>query len=163
MNDTIFREVIGTTKEDIVENIKIDALAYHEAGHAFVAIMTKKIRVIKVFYDGSSEGYTTAQWDSGDINFEKLCFYLAGEIVEYEFSDQFSERHAGIDRKITEDILFLISGSRSEQYEFWMRAIRTVRSMINGPESAQKIKKIAEMLMTKGTLTEEDMNKIMRE
>jgi hypothetical protein len=146
-----------------MESIRIDALAYHEAGHAFVAMMMKKMRVIKVFYDCGTEGYTTVQWISGDINFEKLCFYLAGEITEYEFSEQFSERHAGIDRKITEDILFLISGKRSEQYEVWMRAIRTVQALINDPKNAKKIQRIAAELMMRGTLSEEELCAIIKE
>ncbi len=158
--DTLPAEIRSKKGVREMEKAKIDAVAYHEAGHAFVAVMTKKIRVKKVFYDGA-EGYTETEWLSGNINFEKLCFFLAGEIAEYRLSENFSEINSGIDRKNTEDVLFLISGKREEQYAFWLKAIKTVNEWIDDPKNAEKIKKIAEELMLKATLPEEDIRTIM--
>ena len=138
---------------------KIDAVAYHEAGHVFVALMSGKIRVLEAHYEGS-EGYTKVEWKSGNINFEKLCYFLAGEITEYRFSENFSESHSGIDRKNTENVLFLISGNRSEQHAYWQKAIRTVNEWLDVKENAEKIEKIAKELMLKQTLSEDDINVI---
>ena len=148
-----------------MENVKIDAVAYHEAGHAFIATMTKKIHVTKVYYDGALEGYTLTRCASGDINFEKLCFYLAGEITEYWFLKNESEaaRHSGIDRKIIEDLLFLISENRARQYAIWQKAIHTVEAWLSPPENEKKIQRIAEELMAKGSLSEKEFNAIMEE
>ncbi len=145
-----------------MEKAKIDAVAYHEAGHAFVAVMTGKIRVKKVFYDGA-DGYTETEWLSGNINFEKLCFFLAGEITEYRLSENFSEINSGTDRKNTEDVLFLISGNRNEQYAVWRKAIQTVNEWIDDPKNEEKIKKISEELMLKTALSEEDICAIVKE
>ena len=140
-------------------NIKIGAQAYHEAGHAFVGRMMK-IRITEVYWDGT-EGYTVPAWTSGDINFEKLCFFLAGELTEYRFSENFSERHSGDDRQKTDCILFLLSGDYAKQHAIWLKAIQTVNELLDKSENARKIKKIAEELTAKISLSEDDIKVLM--
>jgi hypothetical protein len=140
---------------------KIDAQAYHEAGHVFIArSMLEKIPITEVYYDGM-EGYTKPAWTAGDINFEKLCFFIAGEIAEYRFAEDFSERNSGADRKDAENILFLLADDYATQHAIWLHAIRTVNKLIDKPENAGKIEKIAAALMKKASLSESEVDALI--
>lgn len=139
------------------------AHAFHEAGHVVVALATEKIKVCEVHCEDTG-GTTKVEWLEADMNFEKVCFYIAGEIAEFSFSEKnYSERNSTSDRANTQNVLFLISHNRNEQYTYWLLAIQKVRKIFSEEKHANFIQKIAEALIKKDMLTEEEIRAIMQE
>ncbi|MCK9351387.1 MAG: hypothetical protein WCT49_03000 [Candidatus Paceibacterota bacterium] len=138
------------------------AHAFHEAGHAVVAIAMNKIKVLDILLDGTG-GTTNVKWSEG-MNFEKLCFYIAGEMTECLYSEKYySEQHCWSDRVYTQTVLFLISHDRNEQYKFWILAIKKVREIFEDPKNVILLNKIAAVLMVKDVLTEDEINAMVND
>jgi len=139
--------------------IQIDQTAYHEAGHALISKL-KEMPVLEVYSDGEV-GYTLVNWEQVNrINI--LYFYLAGEVAERILSpERYSPRASYNDRAYAANVLYLISSSDEVQVSFWNKAVREIEEEFSKEENKQKIRKIAEALTRKQTLSKEEFEALV--
>ncbi|MCK9351386.1 MAG: hypothetical protein WCT49_02995 [Candidatus Paceibacterota bacterium] len=137
-----------------------EALAFHEAGHAIVALAMRKLKLLGVTINENG-GFTGVSWLAGRDNFEKLCFFIAGNISENLFSNGYSEHHSTADRAQAQEVLLLLSRDRNIQCQYFLFAAKTVQDILNNPLNVALIYKIAAVLMAKNVLSVEEINAMM--
>ena len=126
---------------------RIDHTAWHEAGHALVAIKQKKLRVLEAHYDGAT-GYVSFDRDGkpdSEVYFEKLCFYLAGIAAEKIYAPGGYNRHICISDIQEVSCLLSFFGDKELVEKYRRAAQETVDRILQ--ENAVAVKEIASALM----------------